>query len=46
MTKPSGSTAFSPVAKSDSDDRASKIGSNSATVLLIAAFISVISVSR
>ena len=43
---PSASAALSPVTESESIGLAVKTGSNSATVALIEAFITVISVSR
>lgn len=43
---PSESAALSPVTESESIVLATKIGSSSATVALIEAFITVISVSR
>lgn len=45
-TIPSASAALSPVTESESSCLAVKTGSNSATVALIEAFITVISVSR
>jgi len=43
---PSASTVLSPEKNSDSEPREARTGSNSATAVLIALFISAVSVSR